>query len=157
MNNNLLLEEENLKYTKVIQEKQQLYFGQKSKKLTRSIRLEEEKLEIEVTTQPKRALKKEDFSISTLDSWSSKRLQFLSLQKLHISRVGMTFHMASFDCPYPYIFLHRSISTTLLGMTHETPNKVRTKFHISLVNSQWKKRWFTVSSLFLQRQHQLQG
>ena len=37
MNNNLLLEEENLKYTKVIQEKQQPYFGRKSKKLTRSI------------------------------------------------------------------------------------------------------------------------
>jgi hypothetical protein len=35
--------------------------GQKSKKLTKSTRLEEEKLRMKVTAQSKRALKKEDF------------------------------------------------------------------------------------------------
>jgi hypothetical protein len=52
---------------KSIQEKQPHYKGRKSK------RLEEAKLGMKVTTQPKRALKKEDFRLSTLDLQSSKR------------------------------------------------------------------------------------
>jgi hypothetical protein len=40
-------------------------------------------------------------------------------------------------------------------MTHKNPNKFRTKCQKSLVNSQWMKRWFTVFSFFLHKQHQL--
>jgi hypothetical protein len=60
MNNNLL--GENLMYTKSIQERQPSYWGRKSKNLTRSTRLDEEKLGTEVTTQSKRAIKKVNFS-----------------------------------------------------------------------------------------------
>ena len=152
MNNNLLEEGENRTYMKNIQEKQPLYWGRKSKMLTRSTRLEEKKLGTKDTTQFKRVLKKEDFSWSTLGSQSSKRHRFISFQMLHISKVGMTFHMNSLDCPRPCVLQHWRSPTTLLSMTHETPNKVRTKYHTSLVNSQWTRRRFTVSSLFLQRQ-----
>jgi hypothetical protein len=104
MNNNLF--RENLTYMKSIQEKQPPYCGRKSKKFTRSTRLEEEKLGTKDATQSKRALKKKDFSLSTLDSRSLKRHRFLSLQMLCISKVGMTFHMASLDCPCPWVFQH---------------------------------------------------
>jgi hypothetical protein len=57
LKNNNLIEEEKLTYTKSIQEKQPPYWDRKSKKLTRSTRLEEEKLGTEVTAQFKRELK----------------------------------------------------------------------------------------------------
>jgi hypothetical protein len=47
---------------KSTQEKQPLYWSQKSRKFIRSPKLEEEKLGTKVIAQSKRALKKEDFS-----------------------------------------------------------------------------------------------
>jgi hypothetical protein len=99
--------------------------------------------------------RKDDFSWSTLYSRSSKRRWFVFLQMLHINKIGMTFHMASLECLHPCVFQHWSSSTILLGMTHEVSNKMRIKCHILLVNSQWMKKWFTISSLFVQIQHQL--
>jgi hypothetical protein len=49
-------------YTKSIQKKQPPYRDKKYKKLTKSTRIEEEKLGMKVTAQSKRALKNEDFS-----------------------------------------------------------------------------------------------
>jgi hypothetical protein len=76
---------------------------------------------------------------------------------LYISNARITFQMASLECPRTLFFQQRSNSRILIGMIHETLNQMRTKCQILLVNSQWMRRLFTVSSLFLQRQHQLTG
>jgi len=45
-------------------------------------------------------------------------------------------------------------SLTLQGTTHANPNNPKIEFHKALANSQWSKRWPTVSTLFLHKQHQ---
>jgi hypothetical protein len=47
---------------------------------------------------------KEAFKSSTFASQSKKRRLFLSLQMVHLSKEGMTFQMASLDCPRPCVF-----------------------------------------------------
>jgi hypothetical protein len=49
----------------------------------------------------KRDLKKEDFKRSTLDSQSSNRHRFSSLQMFHVKNAGITFQIASLGCPHP--------------------------------------------------------
>jgi len=59
---------------KSIQEKYPHYWGRESKKLTKSTRLEEEKLGTKETVQSKRELKDEAFNCNTLYLWSSEKM-----------------------------------------------------------------------------------
>ena len=93
------------------------------------------------------------FSISMGLSMSSKVWALHSFQTNHIRHAGTIFQ--TFEEWVPNQFLQAKRRETIVSaITHWTPNIMRTSLHKADANLQWSKRWSTVSSSHLQRQHQ---
>ena len=94
-----------------------------------------------------KVLSSKDFTQSTSLSVSSKVRALCSFQINHIRH-------ARTILPNQFHHAERR-ETTFFGITHWTPNKWRTSFHMVWAYLQWINKWFTVSSSHRQRQHQL--
>ena len=95
------------------------------------------------------------FKSSMFHSLPSKVLAFLSLHKHHNTPCGIASQIIRFLCLPNLPFQHAKTSTTLLGITHCIPNKLKTMVHNSLAKLQWRNKWSTDSPSALHIQHQL--
>jgi len=86
-------------------------------------------------------------------SMSLKCRAFLSCQRHHIKHNGTNLQ-TSLTGPHPSELPQLvNKSSTSLGITHSTPNKVRMQLHRSRATSQWSNKCSIDSSFFLHIQH----
>ena len=69
------------------------------------------------------------FKSSMFRSLPSKVLAFISLHKHHNTECGIASRIIRFLCLPNLPFQHAKTSTTLLGITHCIPNKLKTRVH----------------------------
>ena len=131
--------------------------GQKNQNLQRSINSNMEWIEEipEPITQSNNVWKNSNLSSWTWRSASSKIRAFLSCQRHPITQCGSIFQTwpESFSPKDPIQQENRSI--TELGITHCTPKRPSTIYHISIATGQWRNKWSTLSPFLLHIQHQL--
>jgi len=96
---------------------------------------------------------KNEANISSIEfSWSSKHLRFLSFQTHQKMQIGTIFQTAAL-LGLPDFHQQANKSITLLGITQDIPNRVKTWVHRVEATSQWRRRWSTVSPSLLHKQH----
>ena len=84
---------------------------------------------------------------------SSKAIEFLAFQITQNKYNGPKSHATFLCLPTKEPLQPMRVFLTESGKTQETPKKERSKVHISLVLSQWRRRWSIDSPHFWQRKH----
>ena len=88
---------------------------------------------------------KECFNFWINNESSLKANLFLTFQTVQKMWRGAALHALCF-LPRKKPFQLRRVSLTEEGKTQDTPNKVKSRYHNTLLLEQWKRRWFMFSS-----------
>ena len=101
----------------------------------------------------RRVKKKKDLNSRKDRSQPSKLLEFHSHQIHHIKQCGTNLQITILRCRLKLQDQQSNKSTTLCGITQQTPNKQKIILHISKAIWQWRRRWSTNSPHLLHIKH----
>ena len=105
-------------------------------------------------TPSKQRVEEERFNLKNRLFCSSKHLLFLSYQRQHNTQCVTARHRSILRCLPNGPCQDVNKSATLWGITQITPKRIQTIDHSSKAMGQWRRRWFTDSSLLLHIKHQ---
>ena len=101
----------------------------------------------------RRVKRKKDLNSRMDHSRPSKLLEFRSRQIHHIKQCGTNLQITILRCHLILQDQQSNKSTTLCGITQQTPNKQKIILHISKAIGQWRRRWSTDSPHLLHIKH----
>ena len=109
---------------------------------------------LKVVDHSNRVWKNENFRAGTVASTPLNVQAFLSHQIIHMRQCGIIFQIDAASPLWNLPAQQANKSSTPLGITQQTPNRVKTIFQRSRVIGQCKRRWLIDSSPDLHMQHQ---